>query len=226
MARLRLWRYVVLTLALTLLAIAVAWFLWVPAYRPGLRPGEGYGVDVSHHQGSIDWPAVAGDEIAFAYIKATEGMDHTDQRFAENWAGAKSAGLERGAYHFFTLCSPGREQARHFVSVAPPESEALAPAVDLELAGNCAARPARERVLGELRSFLAAVEEGWGAPTLLYLGDDFEERYRVRDELDRPLWLRRLLRRPVDSEWLVWQIWGYARINGIAGRVDLDVMRT
>ncbi len=31
------------------------------------------GVDVSHHQGTIDWPVIAGQGIRFAYMKATEG---------------------------------------------------------------------------------------------------------------------------------------------------------
>src|SRR5689334_22820411 len=44
------------------------------------------GIDVSHHQGLIDWPTVAGEpHLAFVYVKATEGGDWTDPRFAENW---------------------------------------------------------------------------------------------------------------------------------------------
>jgi lysozyme len=50
------------------------------------------GVDVSHHQGSIDWTQVAGDGVQFAYLKATEGRDHRDARFAANWSGAAAAG--------------------------------------------------------------------------------------------------------------------------------------
>jgi Glycosyl hydrolases family 25 len=69
------------------------------------------GVDVSNHQGDIDWPALAGSKIAFAYIKATEGGDFRDKRFQLNWEGAKRAGLARGAYHFFTQCRSGAEQA-------------------------------------------------------------------------------------------------------------------
>jgi lysozyme len=83
-----------------LVASAIAWFAWLPHYRPTLRPGERYGIDVSHHQGPIDWSEVATDDIAFAYIKTTEGSDVIDYRFGENWAGAAGAGLDRGAYHF------------------------------------------------------------------------------------------------------------------------------
>src|SRR5687767_5289040 len=75
---------------------------WFPHHRPDLRTGERYGVDVSNHQGAIDWEAVAADGIDVAYLKATEGGDHVDRRFAASWDAARAAGLDVGAYHFFT----------------------------------------------------------------------------------------------------------------------------
>lgn len=206
---------------LVLLAGA-AWQWWVPSYRPSLREGESYGIDVSVHQGAIDWPRVARDGIAFAYVKATEGGDHTDARFAENWRAAGEAGIDRGAYHFFTLCRPGDEQARHFLSVVPDGAE-LAPAVDLEIAGNCSRRPSREDVRRELDAFLRVVEGATRRDVVLYLGADWQRRYPVVVG-DRPLWLRRTLRRPRGG-WTVWQVQGRARVDGVRGGVDLDVMR-
>ena len=61
---------------------------------------------------------------------------------------------------------------------------------------------------------------------LLYVGDDFERRYPVRAQLDRPLWHFRFLRRPNVDGWVVWQVTGFADIEGIDGGVDLDVMRS
>ena len=78
---------------------ALLWFVSLPAYRPALQAQERYGVDVSLHQGVIDWRRVAADGVSFAYIKATEGGDHTDPLFAGNWERAARAGLQRGAYH-------------------------------------------------------------------------------------------------------------------------------
>jgi lysozyme len=201
------------------------WFLWVPNWRPPLREGERYGIDVSAHQDAIDWNRVARDGITFVYIKATEGGDFTDQRFEENWPGAGEAGLDRGAYHFFTLCTPGANQARHFLDVAHPDRAALAPAVDLELAGNCSARPSAAEINDHLHDFLGLVEEAWGREVVLYVGDDFERLYPVRDRLDRPLWHRRFLLRPNVDGWLIWQLHGYAHVEGIVGGVDLNVMR-
>lgn len=210
-------------LLITLVA-AVGWWVVVPHWRPGLRDGERYGIDVSNHQGRIDWERVADDDIDAAYVKATEGGDFVDDRFAENWEGAGAAGLERGAYHFFTLCRSGADQAANFLRVAPPDTAALPPAVDLELGGNCSARPAEEALLEELRAFLEVVERAWGRPALLYTNDDFDDHYAVR-ELGRPLWEIGRVFRPSDHRWQVWQLHGFAKVDGVPGRVDLDVLR-
>src|SRR5438067_868319 len=59
---------------------------------------------------------------------------------------------------FFTLCTAGRDQANHFVSVAPPDPRALPPALDIELAGNCDARPDRAAIARQLEDFVSVVE--------------------------------------------------------------------
>jgi lysozyme len=182
-------------------------------------------VDVSSHQGAIDWGQVAGDDIDFAYIKASEGGDFVDQRFRENWEGAAAAGLDRGAYHFFTFCRSGAEQATNFLSELPSDPDALPPAVDLELAGNCSERPDRDSLRRELDTFLDRVEEATGQRVVVYVGADFEGRYQVRDDLDRPLWHRRVLRRPDVEGWWIWQAYDRASVDGIHGAVDLNIMR-
>jgi lysozyme len=58
------------------------------------------GIDVSNHQGLIDWDAVAGAGYNFAFMKATQGTNFKDAWFPQNWEGAKRVGMQRGAYHF------------------------------------------------------------------------------------------------------------------------------
>jgi lysozyme len=225
--RRRRWPFVIAGIVALLAVLAAAfWFLFVPNWRPPLRDGERYGIDVSAHQDEVDWQRVADDDIEFAYIKATEGGDFVDRQFERNWKGADAAGLDRGAYHFFTLCRDGAVQARHFLAVAPPDSESMAPAVDLELVGNCSRRPPTTTVHRELDEFVRLVEEAWQKRLVLYVGGEFENRYPVHKRYGRPLWLRRFLLRPNVDGWLVWQVSGFAHVDGIEGDVDLDVMRT
>ena len=120
------------------------------------------GIDVSHHQGSIDWEAVARSGVAFAYIKATEGRDFIDQKFQEKWTGCAAAGVARGAYHFFAFCSSGDAQAQNFLAVIPPTPDALPPVADIEFVGNCKSYGDLDAVRDELSTFLRVVERAWG----------------------------------------------------------------
>jgi lysozyme len=221
--RRRGWFLVAGLLLLVAMAAAAWWFLWVPTWRSPLQAGERYGIDVSAHQGAVDWRRVRNDDIEFAYVKATEGGDFTDRRFAENWRAAAEARVERGPYHFFTLCTPGEAQAAHFLRVAPPEEGALAPPSTLELLGNCRRRPPAADVYRELDAFLGQVESAWGGKAVLYVGDEFDRRYPVRKRYGRPLWHRRFLLWPDVDGWVVWQLHGLARVDGVSGTVDLNV---
>src|SRR4051812_25122838 len=59
------------------------------------------GMDVSAYETSIDWPTAKAAGIDFAFIRATDGTQYLDPQFATYWAGARDAGVIRGAYQFF-----------------------------------------------------------------------------------------------------------------------------
>lgn len=212
------------TLVLIAIALAIGWYEVMPRYRPPLQAGERYGIDVSNHQGEINWGRVAGDDVSFAYIKATEGQDFVDKQFADNWAQSATAGIPRGAYHFFTLCSSGAAQAENFLKVVPTDPQALPPAVDLEFAG-CTKRPDNATVQRELNTFMTTVEDRVGKPLVVYVLPAFEKKYPVEPTLKRDRWQRKLFRRPAGTEWSLWQASDRARVGGIDAPVDLDVAR-
>ncbi len=183
------------------------------------------GIDVSHHQGSIDWRRVSEDGIGFAYLKATEGSSFTDPRFVANATGARQAGLRVGGYHYFTLCSPGAPQAEHFADVlASAPARGLPPAIDLELLGNCDDPPPREALLREVRAFMDVVERATGKRVVVYAYPELESRYRLSAALDRRLWVRRLGDAPPQGDWWMWQRSDSARVDGVSGGVDLNVL--
>ena len=96
------------------------------------------GVDVSNHQGSINWSQVAGSGIQFAFAKATEGNYFQDAYFSGNVSSGKAAGVVIGAYHYARpdLDSPTVE-AGYFWSFAQGSFQhdglTLMPALDLEV---------------------------------------------------------------------------------------------
>jgi lysozyme len=185
------------------------------------------GIDVSHHQGDIDWKKIATQNIDFAYIKATEGGDFRDEDFKTNWNAAKSVGIVPGAYHFFTLCKSGAEQASNFLNyMGTPSASALPPAVDLEFGGNCKARPSDTELQKELNVFIDTVQAAWGCPVVLYSTSDFYEAYLKNTFKNNPLWIRDIYREPNKKIYGQWQFWQYAnrgKLDGIKGFVDFNV---
>jgi lysozyme len=210
--------------AFALLALAVGaslalswWTPWTARYVQG--------VDVSWHQGPIDWRALAASDVRFAYIKATEGGTHVDERFAANWRGAGEAGLYRGAYHFFTLCRPGAQQAAHFLATVPRE-HALPPAVDLEHMGPCRQGPTTENVTEEIIAFLDAVEAAFGVRPILYTTRQFHDAHLAEFPRER-FWLRSLFAEPRfrQDQWVIWQHHNKGRRPGVSGPIDLNSFR-
>jgi lysozyme len=206
---------------IVLIAMAVAWSIatrWHPSDE--LYPLQG--IDVSHHQGSIDWARLPGQGVDFAYIKASEGGDHRDSAFAANWAGAGRVGILHGAYHFFTFCRSGADQAANFIATVPIDPTALPPAVDLEYLGNCAARVSVDRFHRELATFIRLVEARYGKRVTLYTTQEFDTAYAVSARVDRPLWLRSLVVEPHFGarHWAIWQTSNFRILDGIDGRVD------
>jgi lysozyme len=211
-----------LTACATLLAAAGGWYWSQTAIGPHIE-----GVDVSNHQGAIDWRALAADDVHFVYIKASEGGDFVDQRFAENWQAALAAGLYVGGYHFFTLCRSGVDQARHFAAVLPDDGpRVMPPAVDLEHMGPCRKGPTIENVEAEVQAFLAAMEQFYGARPILYTTREFHDAHITALRGER-YWLRSLFRKPDfrENDWIIWQHHNRGSKRGVPGPIDLNSFR-
>jgi lysozyme len=190
--------------------------------RPDRR-GPVVGIDVSHYQGSIDWAAVASHGVSFAYIKATEGVQGRDARFARNWQDARRTGIRVGAYHYFIFCRSGRAQAQNFLTVAPRSAGTLPPAVDLEAWSSCHRRPTGGEMRRELDAYLAVVERRERRRAVLYVTPGFYAAYRAYLPR-RPMWRRSILERPPANEsWAFWQYRSRGRVAGIQTRVDLNI---
>ena len=183
------------------------------------------GIDVSHYQGTIDWRGVAGDDVAFAYVKATEGVAGRDAEFGRNWWGARRAGLRVGAYHYFIFCRSAGAQARNFLAVSPRMAGGLPPAVDLEPARSCPVPLTGEEMRRELNAYLAIVEAHQRRQAVLYVTPQFYAAYG-RYLPRRPMWRRSIsLTATPNGSWTFWQYGSQGRVSGIRTYVDLNVVR-
>lgn len=188
-----------------------------------------HGIDVSRYQGDINWHRVAGADVAFAFIKATEGGDHADPAFARNWQGAARAGIPRGAYHFYYLCRPAAEQAAWFIANVPYTPGALPPVLDVEWnhqSRTCRTRPDPHVLRAEILTFQRIVGARYGKRPVIYTAVDFwqdNELWKLRGE---EFWLRSVAGHPRDKfpgqSWAFWQYTGTGVVQGITGNTDLN----
>lgn len=189
-----------------------------------------HGIDVSKYQGDIDWRRVRAAGIDFAFIKATEGGDHTDDRFAENWTAARAAGLPRGAYHYYYFCRPALEQAAWFMTHVPNDPSALPPVLDLEWthrSRTCPLRPPAETVRAEALRFMQALTAYYRKRPIVYTTPDFYRENELWRLHGYNFWLRSVAGHPTDvypgQRWAFWQYTGTGHVDGIAGPTDLNV---
>lgn len=182
------------------------------------------GADVSHHQGLINWVELQQSDIAFVYMKATEGGDFQDPMFQENWQGSAQVNLPRGAYHFFTQCRSGEEQARNFIQTVPLDPTALPHVLDAEHLGPCQLGPAVADVSGEIKVFIDMVGKHYGRRPLIYTTHQFHKAYLEKTLSGEKYWLRSLVWPPIfgPDQWTLWQFHNYGRRPGVNGPLDLN----
>ncbi len=187
-----------------------------------------HGIDVSKYQGDINWKTVASSGTQFAWIKATEGGDHLDQKFAQNWAEAKAAGLPRGAYHFVYWCRPPMEEMKWFEANVPVDPDALPPVLDVELtpeSKTCKRRLDRQTVLNDMHIMLEEMERHYGKRPVIYTTVDFHQGLLQPDDFaNYPMWVRSTKYSPhvkyASRKWHFWQYQSDGYVAGIPTKVD------
>ena len=184
------------------------------------------GIDISHHNGAIDWRAVGAGDIRFVYMKASEGEGFVDPKFKLNWERAGQTDLYRGAYHFFTQCRTAEQQAANFIRVAGDMNGALPPALDLEHMGPCREGPTTARIDLEVKKMMDILESHYGVRPVLYTTQEFHDRYLIDFE-DEKFWVRSIFQAPTfrEGDWLIWQHHHRGAVQGIKGATDLNAFR-
>ena len=202
--------------------------------HPGVASAMRYpvhGIDISRWQSNIDWRSVRAAGTRFAFIKATEGGDHVDPRFQENWRGARAAGVAAGAYHFVYWCRPAHEQAQWFVQHIPSTNDALTlpPVLDVEWNGHsrtCPRKVSREVAIQKMHLMLQELERHTGKRPIIYTDISFHKDVLegVREFDQYPFWIRSTAARPEEKypnrRWEFWQFTTTGRVPGINGNVD------
>lgn len=181
------------------------------------------GIDVSTYQGVIDWSKVAASGVKFAYIRAGDGMG-TDAQFARNWAGAKAAGILRGAYTYYRARHDGAQQAQKMLAQLGSDPGELPPACDIETLDD---QPVATLLAG-VQAWLGAIKDATGRTPVIYSGAFWHFNVGSAAFAEYPLWTPDYSdpRCPgVPKGWANWKIWQHTSsgvVPGITGRVDMN----
>jgi lysozyme len=181
------------------------------------------GIDVSNHQGHINWKAVADAGKVFAFMKATEGLNFVDPFLGLNWSQSKEHGLFRGAYHYARPeQGSGADQALFFLNELALEPGDLL-ALDLEDG------PPGSGLGAFALDFLKTCHEETGCRPVLYTGTPFIQEHAVNQPAlsEYGLWLAawRDTMPPAPTPWNViafWQFSATMTCPGVIGKCDLD----
>lgn len=196
------------------------------------------GIDVSYWDAGIDWPKVRATGQRFVFVKATEAITYKDPTFDDNWFGAKSAGLLRGAYHFFRCNVDAKKQADYFIDYVKSfnDNGELPPILDLETPDG----QRKEKIVPAAKIWLDRVEAAFGKKPIIYSGQYFLQDYLSEAgggppawAKDYPLWLAQYPNQYTSGSqpflprgWFKWTFWQYSekgQVNGINANVDLNL---
>lgn len=185
-----------------------------------------HGVDVSDDQDEIDWPKAVRAGIGFAFVKVSDGLQH-DTRFADNWAGAKAAGVVRGAYQYFRASLDGADAAKDFLDQIPADDLGDLPvSADVETLDGESAKT----LATELAKWVKAVTARTGRAPMIFTTPGLWDEWRMPAFPASPLWVSHwgVAQPRIPQGWSDWSFWQYkasAKVAGIPWKVDLDEYR-
>lgn len=184
------------------------------------------GIDVSVHNGDIDWGKVKTDGIDFAILRAGYGKlaSQKDQKFEQNYKNAKAVNLPVGAYWYSYAMNENeaRQEADVFLSVIKGKQFEMPVYFDLEEKKQFDL--GKEKVSAIMRAFLEKVESAgyftglYGSASSLttHTADDIKSRYTI--------WLAHWVNQTnYSSAYAIWQYSSKGKVAGINGNVDLDI---
>ena len=184
------------------------------------------GVDVSGHNGPVDFDSLAAAGVQFVYIKATEGATWRDRLYELNYRAATAAGLSIGVYHFFRFDVAAALQADNIVRAVRGHTLHLPVAIDLEEWTN-PTDITTDAVVENLRSLITQLRLE-GIEPIIYTNKRGYGRFVSGNFDDVPLWICSFTTPPMAERerWTFWQHSHHGRLPGSPGAIDLSPFNT
>ncbi len=188
------------------------------------------GIDVSNHQGDIDWESVKNSGVEFVFIRIGYGHNREakimeDEKFRKNLEGARNAGLKVGLYFYSyaTEIWEAEEQANWIVKALNGEKIDLPIVFDYETWKSFPTYNINIVDLNKVaKRFLDILHDNG------YEGMNYSSKYYLNtiwNLSEYPTWLAHYVSKTnYDKDFKVWQFSNTGEVPGINGFVDLDVL--
>jgi GH25 family lysozyme M1 (1,4-beta-N-acetylmuramidase) len=188
-----------------------------------LNKGAGMlGVDVSKHQGIMDWDKAKKAGVEYAFIRCTVGDYYTDTQFENNYTNLTRLGIPFGMYHVVVPDRPVYAQVKRIMSVISGKTFLLPIALDCELTGNVDTAAITANIEG-----IAEQLETNGYKVMIYTSQGFWNSYvkTATTWKKYPLWVANYVKNydPISSspllprDWDTWMVWQYSADGNLLG---------
>ncbi|MGW5678687.1 lysozyme [Streptomyces sp. NPDC003860] len=186
------------------------------------------GVDVSSHQGNVNWSALWSSGVKWAFVKATEGTYYKNPYFAQQYNGSYDIGMVRGAYHFATPdTASGAAQADYFVNNGggwSRDGKTLPGALDIEWNpyGAACYGKTQAQMVTWIRDFLNRYRARTGRDAVIYTATSWWTQCTGNYSgfgASNPLWIARYNTTPgtLPAGWGFYTMWQYTSSGPIVG---------
>lgn len=191
------------------------------------------GIDVSEHNGSINWEAVKKAGVSFAIIRSGYGVSHVDNYFKRNMEGAIAQGIPVGVYHFsYALNAAGAKAEAAFVlKLLEPYKDKITLPVFYDFEYDTVSYAKKQGVtLGKEAfnahtvAFCDAIQAaGYRAGT--YYNLDYLRKYVDINRVGKYVqWYAQYASTASAAGWAIWQYSSSYTIHGCSGRFDVNVL--
>ena len=186
------------------------------------------GIDVSEHQGAINWSQVKASGVQFTMIRGGYGRNNVDKYFHANAKGATAAGIPIGMYWFsyaYTV-DMARNEAKYAVALAKQYKVTWPIAFDLEYdtvsyAAKNGVTITKSMATQMAKAFCEEIKAA-GYNTMNYTNPDYLNRYFDQSQLPYDVWLAQYASQPSISDMSIWQYSSSGSVPGISGRCDMN----
>lgn len=191
------------------------------------------GIDVSEHNGALDWAAIKKAGIGFAIVRDGYGTSHTDKYFKRNVEGAIAQGIPVGIYHFsYALNAAGaKAEAEYVLKLIRPYKDKITLPVFFDFEYDTVAYAKKQGVTLGKEAFNAHTvafcetiqAAGYRAGT--YYNLDYLRKYVDVDRVGKYVqWYAQYASTASASGWGLWQYSSSYTIPGCSGRFDVNVL--